>query len=333
VLNQIMGIKKRRLPHRNRLASFVLLKPLSSSGGYMSTISSVTNPAAGYVAPIAVDNPTVAGSFNQNLAVAKAPKTWLTNAEASIASRPNVKEFMDRAGAQFMDASELIYGVIGSNKDVRDWTAIMASEDPITAARQATSQMYGRTDITPRPNVTYLSASDTVAKEGNFAVRLLKDKEDKVVDQGLKVIDAQGLLLRDAGSTPETIVRNAWLFGFDTQPLVKLVVSAATVSVNLGQAVRQASTMASSNEALSSMSVSNMATESASLLGLAGIAVSSRPPVQAQPSFQENAKAQVDDQATSPSLRKVIEQATEQAAASAFSFVDSSTYLGSLFKG
>ena len=44
-----------------------------------------------------------------------------------------------------------------------------------------------------------------MAKEGNFAVRLLKDEDNKVVDQGLKLIDAQGLLLRDAGNSPETI--------------------------------------------------------------------------------------------------------------------------------
>ena len=101
----------------------------------MSTISSVSNPVIGYIAPISVDSPTASSSFNQSLAAAKAPKTWLTTPEASNASRPNVKEFMDLAGAQFLDASELIYGVVGSNTDVRDWTAIMASKDPISAAR------------------------------------------------------------------------------------------------------------------------------------------------------------------------------------------------------
>jgi hypothetical protein len=270
----------------------------------MSTISSVNNAVAGYVAPIAVDSPTVSSSFNQSLAVAQTPKTWLTTPEASNTSRPNVKEFMDRAGAQFLDASELIYGVVGSNTDVRDWTAIMASDDPITAARQATGQMYGRTDITPRTDASYMGKSDTVAKEGNFAVRLLKDKENQVVDQGLKLIDAQGLLLRDAGNTPETIARNAWLFGFDTQPLAKLAVAAATVSADLGQAV--------------------------------GMAMSAAPTAQiAQTAtfVQEKAKAQVDAQATSPSLEEAIEQATQQAATSAFSYVDSSSYLGRLFKG
>jgi hypothetical protein len=299
----------------------------------MSTISSVNNAVAGYVAPIAVDSPTVSSSFNQSLAVAQAPKTWLTTPEASNASSPNVKEFMDLAGAQFLDASELIYVVVGSNTDVRDWTAIMASEDPITAARQATGQMYGRTDITPRTDASYMGKSDTLAKEGNFAFRLLKDKQDNVVDQGLKLIDAQGLLLRDAGNTPETIARNAWLFGFDTQPLAKLAVAASTFSADLGQAVQQASNMSTSNETLSQIAKTSMATENVSLFGSAGPAMSAAPTAQTVTISQEKAKVQVDAQATSPSLEKAIEHATKQAAAGAFSYVDSSSYLGSLFKG
>ena len=290
----------------------------------MSVISSVNNPAIGYVAPIAVDSSTVSSSFSQTLAVAQAPKSWLTTAETSQAHRPNVKEFMDRSGAPFLDASELIYGVVGSNTDVRDWAAIMASGDPISAARQATGQMYGRTDITPRTDAHYMGASDTLAREGNFAVRLLKDELNQVKDQGLKLIDAQGLLLRDAGSSPETIARNAWLFGFDTQPLAKLAQAAATVSADLGKAVQQASTIAPSVTkavAASDAPVLTMAAENISLLGLTA---QSTPPAKAEPVVT----TQKDDQATSPSLGQVL----EDAAAKVFGYLDSSAYLSSLFK-
>lgn len=290
----------------------------------MSTISSVSNPAIGYVAPIAVDSPTVSSSFGQTMAVAQAPKSWLTTAEASQAQRPNIKEFMDRTGAEFLDASELIYGVVGSNTDVRDWSAIMASNDPITAARQATGQMYGRTGITPRTDATYIGASDTVDRQGNFAVRLLKDEDDKVLDQGLKLVDAQGLLLRDAGSNPETIARNAWLFGFDTQPLAQLAEAAAMVSQELGRAVQQASTMtapANTAVALSQPSVQEMA-DNASLIGLAGVEMP------ASSTSEPVATAQIDDQATSPSLEQVIEEATTDA----LTYVDTHTYLSSLFR-
>lgn len=289
----------------------------------MSTISSVNNPSLGYVAPIAVDSPTVSSSFSQTLAVAQAPKSWLTTSETSQAYRPNVKEFMDRSGAPFLDASELIYGVVGSNTDVRDWSAIMANDDPISAARQATGQMYGRTDITPRTDATYMGTTDTVAKEGNFAVRLLKDEDNKVVDQGLKLIDAQGLLLRDIGSSPETISRNAWLFGFDTQPLAKLTQAAATVSADLGKAVQQASTMAHP-QAVGQMPVMAMAAENISLLGLAGLGEQTTPPAKAEPIIT----AQKDDQATSPSLEQVL----EDAAAKAFGNMDTATYLSSLLR-
>lgn len=292
----------------------------------MSSISPVSNPGLGYVGPIAIDSPTVSSNFSQTLAVAQATKSLLTTAETSHANRPNLKEFMDRTGAHFLNASELIYGVVGSNTDVRDWSAIMASEDPISAARRATGQMYGRTEITPRTDATYIGTKDTVAKEGNFAVRLLKDEDSKVLDQGLKLIDAQGLLLRDAGSNPATIGRNAWLFGFDTQPLAKLAQAAGTVSANLAKAVQQASVAASVNTftAVNQASVLVMPPENVSLLGSMGITV----PTTASDIAEPVVTVQKDDQASSPSLEQVL----HEAAANAFTHLDSATYLSSLFR-
>lgn len=265
----------------------------------MSSISSINNAPAGYVATIAVNTSTAAASsFSQALTVAQTPKSWLTTTQASLAQRPSIKEFMDLTGAEFLDASELIYGVIGSNTDVRDWSAVMASVDPITAARQATNQMYGRIDMPQRTDATYMKASDTVAIEGNFAVRLPKDPDEQAGHHGLKLIDAQGLLLRDAGTTPETIARNAWLFGFDTQPLAKLALAVANVSADLGQVFQQASAITPAAQ--------QAATNTALVV-----------------------KAQTDDQATtSPSL----EQLLQEAATKAFSYPDTSTYLKSLFK-
>jgi hypothetical protein len=299
----------------------------------MSTISSVNNQSLGYVAPNSVDSPTVSSNFGQTLAVAQAPKSWLTTAETSQAHRPNIKEFMDRLGAPFLDASELIYGVVGSNTDVRDWSAIMASDDPMSAARQATGQMYGRTDTTPRTDAVYMGASDTVAKEGNFAVRLLKDENNKVLDQGLKLIDAQGLLLRDAGSNPETIARNAWLFGFDTQPLAKLAQAAATVSPDLGRAVQQASITApaaNTATAVPQAPVLTSAAEKATPLSLTAQTTEKSTEKTTAPAVVEPVvTTKKEDQATSPSLQQVL----QESAANAFSHLDSATYLNTLFKG
>jgi hypothetical protein len=188
--------------------------------------------------------------------------------------------------------------------------------------------MYGRTDITPRTDAVYMGASDTVAKEGNFAVRLLKGEDNKVLDQGLKLIDAQGLLLRDAGSNPETIARNAWLFGFDTQPLAKLAQAAASVSPDLGRAVQQASITApaaNTATAVPQAPVLTMAAENVSLLGLTELTAQTTAPAKVEPVVT----AQKDNQATSPSLHQVL----QEAAANAFSHLDSATYLNTMFKG
>jgi hypothetical protein len=55
----------------------------------------------------------------------------------------NVKKFMDATGASFEDATNMLYGNVGSNKDYRNWDAIMSSSDPLQAAKDATTQLYG----------------------------------------------------------------------------------------------------------------------------------------------------------------------------------------------
>jgi hypothetical protein len=55
--------------------------------------------------------------------------------------KPNMREMMN-AGLSTKDASEMLYGVVGSNTDTRNWNAIMASDNILSAAQQATGQMY-----------------------------------------------------------------------------------------------------------------------------------------------------------------------------------------------
>ncbi len=64
------------------------------------------------------------------------------NVNQYASNRPNLREFMDSTGADYSAAVDAIYGSVGSNVDVRDWDAIMASNDPLSAAREATRQMY-----------------------------------------------------------------------------------------------------------------------------------------------------------------------------------------------
>lgn len=264
-----------------------------------------------------------AARFSKAMAAAESPKSWLTSAQASDASRPSVKAFMDRAGVGFLDASEMIYGVVGSNTDVRDWASIMASPDPVSAARQATGQMYGRTDGPVRSDAHYISPQDTVARAGHFAVREVKAEGAQVAYQGVDLIDAQGLLLRGAGSTPEAIARNAWLFGFDTQPLAGLVDAAQSLSADLGKAVQMASTRPPADPrqvvATDILAIPQVLADVFSL-PQKGVEVAT------EEVAQEVAHAVAHEAA--PALKEAIQEATTQA----FSHVDSQSYLQSLFK-
>lgn len=302
----------------------------------MTAINPVSNSTATYAASIAVDSGSTANgsTFTKAMAAASAPSAnWLTSPEQSLAARPNVKEFMDKSGAEFLDASEFIYGVVGSNTDVRDWSAIMASSDPVAAARQATAQMYGRTNITPRTDASYMGSADTLGQDGNFAVRLLKDDNNKVVDQGLKLVDAQGLILRDAGNNPQSIERNAWLFGFDTKPLTNLVQAASTLSAALADAVQVASTETPINAkpaaATPQAPASVVIATSMPIAAVAPLPSAAPAVVATTVTPNATASAQQDAQASAPELAQVIDQATTKAV----TYFDSNSYLTSLYKG
>lgn len=172
--------------------------------------------------------------------MARVEPQLLTSAALSAEHRPDIKTFMDKSGASFEDAAELLYGVVGSNTDTRDWQAIMASGDPVTAARRATGQMYGDPAREQREDAAYLGSSDTVARSGPFALRELKDEDGALVDHGLKLVDAHGLLLRDAGRDAASIRRNAWLFGMDLAQAAPLVARTGELDAGLQAQLREA---------------------------------------------------------------------------------------------
>jgi len=162
-----------------------------------------------------------------------------TNLDTSRAARPNMREFMDATGASSQDASELLYGVIGSNGDYRDWGAIMASDNPIDAARAATGQLYnsslsyelvndasyGTPAFADELAAKSLTDDTTLGKQGNFALHATDDTSS------LMAVSSSGLLLRGAGSSQEQIERTAWLFGFTTEGLGSLADKAETAAL------------------------------------------------------------------------------------------------------
>lgn len=65
-----------------------------------------------------------------------------TRGAANRSAKPSIADFMRATDTDFHTASSTLYGVIGSNQDLRDWNAIMAVDDPLLAARQATGALY-----------------------------------------------------------------------------------------------------------------------------------------------------------------------------------------------
>lgn len=150
---------------------------------------------------------------------------WLAASQSdATAARPNMKEFMDATGASAANASELLYGVIGSNADLRDWSKIMSSGNPIDAARAATRQLYnsdkdyalvnhadyGTVRFADTLAESSLSSKTVLSRSGNFA-----DIATGADTHTTMAVSSTGLLLRGAGATQEQIERTAWLFGFD----------------------------------------------------------------------------------------------------------------------
>ena len=56
--------------------------------------------------------------------------------------KPSIKELMDFTNMSFEDASSILYGVVGSNEDTRDWNKILTSSDVLKTAKEETAKMY-----------------------------------------------------------------------------------------------------------------------------------------------------------------------------------------------
>ena len=141
---------------------------------------------------------------------------------------PNIAEFRARTGVDFKAAAFYLGGAIGRSPDMRDWTAIMASDDPLAAVRRATGELLGPGEHAAQvaaelEDMGYRPAQgrDIVAQAGNFAV----------IDHGvskagqrlsLEIVDSNGHIgypvywdetsIRDAGKN----------FGISLAPLAEL---------------------------------------------------------------------------------------------------------------
>ena len=99
-----------------------------------------------------------------------------------------------------MQASELLYGVIGSSADTRDWRQIMASDNILKSAQEQTGKMY-------QPSVEILSTLD---EDNNLIeqVAVIKDKENNNLRLLPHNVSLAEETLLHFGATKESIPSN-----------------------------------------------------------------------------------------------------------------------------
>ena len=159
-----------------------------------------------------------------------------TSLKIDTTKKPNIKELMDFTNMSFKEASSILYGVIGSNEDTRDWNKILTSSDVLKTAKEETAKMYNSdastvqlTNNDTQTNQEEINPVTTLldVQEGNlkFIQTSSFDEESQsdVVTNSLYLASSNGNLLRNAGNTPAQILENLDAFGFSVEPLKTLV--------------------------------------------------------------------------------------------------------------
>lgn len=121
---------------------------------------------------------------------------------------------MQKTGLGFNEASDLLYGGAGSNVDLRNWDAIMASSNPAAAARSGLQQMYtGDYNTSTRPD----SVQQYSNRSGNIGI-------GTGPRQDVYLLDNQGNALTQIGSKGSVYGDRAGsVFGLDiTGDMAKL---------------------------------------------------------------------------------------------------------------
>lgn len=193
------------------------------------------------------------GTAATEAAAAAATTTWMASAEAAPAAstslllsidetksraaaggnhryRPTLAEFMDKSGADWQTSADIVAGVVGAQEDPRDWTAIMASSNPLQSAREATGQMinsvehvqFNRT-ILDKLGYTRPDTSKTVASAGNFAVIDKGSTPSGQPNLTVSIVDALGQPVgQDLGWDAPSIVKAARDYNLSLKPLADL---------------------------------------------------------------------------------------------------------------
>ena len=130
--------------------------------------------------------------------------------------KPNMREMIEAISGKKMEelhkepeamwqrvnqqASEILYGVIGSNEDTRDWNSIMESENIVKAAQEQTGAMY-------KPTVEILSSFDE-NKTLTEQIAVIKDKTGKTLRPLTNDLPLTAETLFNFGATRDSVPTN-----------------------------------------------------------------------------------------------------------------------------
>jgi len=157
------------------------------------------------------------------------------NAPTVSSAKPNTAQFMAAAKTDSSTASSMLYGVIGSNTDVRDWGVIMSSANPLATARALTSAMYNS------GSKAYLAGGATRPQDrsatvwsytsGNFTFykELIPGVGDNYI---LALVDANGYQLTSAAN-PDVLAKHITNFGFNKSDLAGLQAKLDAAGINV----------------------------------------------------------------------------------------------------
>ena len=200
-------------------------------------------------------------SFAQQIQAQGAQDAASKSQGISAMVKPSSGVFAEIAGISETDAVSILHGVVGSNTDTRDWGAIMASDDPLGAARAATAAMYGTPPGSGVVRTSNPATGEPRLQSGNFVVDMVPVASTvsaygdagsalatKEVKPALYLVDKQGAALRHAGDSAAQVSHNAWLFGFDLAPLKELASSLQASAPQLAAQMSQASVARFTNQ-------------------------------------------------------------------------------------
>ncbi len=195
-------------------------------------VSSVSSNQVNNLTPVSQTNSvnTTSNVDNSNSSFSN----LLVKQDSELLKKPNIKELMDISGINFDDASSILYGVVGSNEDTRDWNKILTSSDVLKTAKEETNLMYNKAvdETNPYQSTLEMETGENPVKkhqdiqEGNFRyLQTSRAKEDvklEAVSDKIYLAASNGTLLRYAGDTPEEVYDNIDAFGFSYEPLKAL---------------------------------------------------------------------------------------------------------------